>query len=41
MADAFWEKSAVKWMLKVSPESSFMVVVKAGKELIVDSSLRL
>jgi hypothetical protein len=28
-------------MLKVSPESSIMLVWKAGNELMVDSSLRL
>jgi hypothetical protein len=41
MADGFSEKRAVKWMSKVSPESSVMLVLKAGNELMLDSSLRL
>jgi hypothetical protein len=41
MADGFSEKSAVKWMSKVSRESSVMLVLKPGNEFMCDSSLRL
>jgi hypothetical protein len=35
------EKRAVKWTENLSPESSVMLVLNAGKELMCDSSLRL
>jgi hypothetical protein len=42
MAEGFVEKSAVKWMVKgVLVLGSEMVEVKAGKEFMWDSSLRL